>query len=310
MVAAFGLARSVGVGASMFPPDDPRLLQGAPLPRLGLGHPRLPPRAGHLQDGRAGPDALTFWTFTIAVAAIVGPAGLAGLLLQGRDPRPRLRQEPGGVRRARFTAVLTAFLHAQALEDRVPRGPEERGGGARPRGRGLDHGAACPACALSSVGGYMWLYPGAFGGVFSQIPEAAGSAHAVILADEPGVLAVGAGSSLASTRRTAPTRLSSGRRRHSASFSRSGPALTAPTTITSRRSSSERRWPSISSTSSGWRASVVRGLAGAVEVVGFGVRALHTGRINNYVYWFLPASSSSGPLPPASSDSRDEQPFL
>ncbi len=31
----------------------------------------------------------------------------------------------------------------------------------------------------------------------------------------------------------------------------------------------------------------VRGLAGAVEVVGFGVRALHTGRINNYVYWFL-----------------------
>jgi NADH-quinone oxidoreductase subunit L len=32
---------------------------------------------------------------------------------------------------------------------------------------------------------------------------------------------------------------------------------------------------------------VVRGLAGAVEIAGFGIRALHTGRLSNYVYWFL-----------------------
>jgi NADH-quinone oxidoreductase subunit L len=32
---------------------------------------------------------------------------------------------------------------------------------------------------------------------------------------------------------------------------------------------------------------VVRGLAGATEIVGFGIRALHTGRLSNYVYWFL-----------------------
>jgi NADH-quinone oxidoreductase subunit L len=32
---------------------------------------------------------------------------------------------------------------------------------------------------------------------------------------------------------------------------------------------------------------IVRGLAGVVEMVGFGVRTLHTGRINHYVYWFL-----------------------
>jgi NADH-quinone oxidoreductase subunit L len=32
---------------------------------------------------------------------------------------------------------------------------------------------------------------------------------------------------------------------------------------------------------------IVRGLAGATEIVGFGVRALHTGRLSNYVYWFL-----------------------
>jgi NADH-quinone oxidoreductase subunit L len=107
MVAAFGLG---SVGAGDVPPDDPRLLQGAPLPRLGLGDPRLPPRAGHLQDGGAqDPDALTFWTFTIAVAAIVGPARPGGLLLQGRDPRPRLRQEPAVFAVLAFTAILTAF---------------------------------------------------------------------------------------------------------------------------------------------------------------------------------------------------------
>ena len=32
---------------------------------------------------------------------------------------------------------------------------------------------------------------------------------------------------------------------------------------------------------------VVRGLAGATEIVGFGIRALHTGRLSSYVYWFL-----------------------
>jgi NADH-quinone oxidoreductase subunit L len=32
---------------------------------------------------------------------------------------------------------------------------------------------------------------------------------------------------------------------------------------------------------------VVRGLAGAVEIAGFGVRSLQTGRLGTYVYWFL-----------------------
>ena len=35
------------------PPAHARLLQGLPLPRVGLGHPRLPPRAGHAEHGRA-----------------------------------------------------------------------------------------------------------------------------------------------------------------------------------------------------------------------------------------------------------------
>ena len=40
-------ARGRGVRRRDLPPDDPRLLQGAALPRLGLGHPRRPRGAGH-----------------------------------------------------------------------------------------------------------------------------------------------------------------------------------------------------------------------------------------------------------------------
>ena len=46
----------MGVGAYArrhLPPDDARLLQGLPVPRLGQRDSRHAPRAGHAQDGRA-----------------------------------------------------------------------------------------------------------------------------------------------------------------------------------------------------------------------------------------------------------------
>ena len=42
-----------GYSARHFPPLHPRLLQGAVVPRRGLGHHRDAPRAGHARDGRA-----------------------------------------------------------------------------------------------------------------------------------------------------------------------------------------------------------------------------------------------------------------
>src|SRR3569833_2670683 len=46
-------ARRLGVCRGHFPPDDPRLLQGAAVPRGGVGDHRPASRAGHPQDGRA-----------------------------------------------------------------------------------------------------------------------------------------------------------------------------------------------------------------------------------------------------------------
>jgi NADH-quinone oxidoreductase subunit L len=141
--------------------------------------------------------------------------------------------------------------------------------------------------ALSVVGGYTAIYRGAFDGVFAHIPEAEGSARAVVLATGLTVLILGAGASLAFY-------------------------------TTDGSDALERRSPSVFGFLLALKASfdgaydyyvakvqqrlamalnfvdlvvlagiVVRGFAGMVEMAGFGVRTLHTGRINHYVYWFL-----------------------
>src|SRR5204863_32852 len=46
-------ARRRRAGGRDLPPRDARVLQGAALPRLGLGHPRDAERAGHASDGWA-----------------------------------------------------------------------------------------------------------------------------------------------------------------------------------------------------------------------------------------------------------------
>ena len=75
----FAGARRGGVDGGDLPPHDPRLLQGPAVPRLGLGHPRRPRRAGHAPDGRPvaeDPDHLL--TMLIGAVAISGIPPLAG----------------------------------------------------------------------------------------------------------------------------------------------------------------------------------------------------------------------------------------
>ena len=81
-------ARGGRLDGGDLPPDDPRLLQGAALPRLGLGHPRRPRGAGHAPDGRPvaqDPDHLRDDADRLAGDRRHPAAGR--LLLQGRDPR-------------------------------------------------------------------------------------------------------------------------------------------------------------------------------------------------------------------------------
>jgi NADH-quinone oxidoreductase subunit L len=107
------LAMGVGAyAAGDLPPDDARLLQGLPLPRLGQRHPRHAPRAGHAQDGRAQEvDAVTYWTFLISTLAIAGFPPHVGVLLQGRDPGKAFERTAasGSGRSPCAAAALTAF---------------------------------------------------------------------------------------------------------------------------------------------------------------------------------------------------------
>jgi hypothetical protein len=67
-------------------PDDARVVQGRPLPLLGLGHPRHASRAGHARDGRSPQeDARHLRDDAHLHHGDCGGAALLRLLQQGRD---------------------------------------------------------------------------------------------------------------------------------------------------------------------------------------------------------------------------------
>ncbi len=91
---------AVGVGCVQrrdLPHDHARLLQGAAVPRRGLGHPRDARRAGHAPHGRAAQVHAGHREHVHRrLARDRGHHPVRGLLVEGRDPRqgvdpPRLR---------------------------------------------------------------------------------------------------------------------------------------------------------------------------------------------------------------------------
>ena len=112
---------ALGVGAypvGDLPPLHPRLLQGAAVPRLRLGHPRRRRRAGHAQDGRpAHPYPAHLLDDGHRHAGADRLPAHRRLLLQGRDHRGglcrhqrrrRLRLRPDRRRRADDRVLLVA----------------------------------------------------------------------------------------------------------------------------------------------------------------------------------------------------------
>jgi len=285
MVAAFGLG---SVGAAMFHLTTHAFFKA--LLFLGSGSVIL--GCHHEQDifrmgGLRGRMPLTFWTFTIAVAAITGLPGLAGFFSKDAILVLAYERNPAVFGVLAFTAILTAFYMLRLWKIVFLGEPRsESAGHAREGGVSLTAPLVLLA-ALSVVGGYWRACPAAFGGVFSQIPEAEGATRAVILATSIFVLIVGAGTALAFYATDGRDSLEE---RFPAAFGLLGVLRTSfDSAYDCYVAKVQQRLAMILNFIDvvGLAGVVLRGLATATEIVGFGVRALHTGRLSNYVYWFL-----------------------
>ncbi len=123
------MTMALGAGAytaAHVPPDDARLLQGAALPLRRIRDPRLPPRPGHLRDGRpAHEDEVHGDHLPDRHAGALRHLPVRRLLVEGRDPRrhgPRARTRShhsllGGRAHRRPHVVL----HDARLGHRLPR---------------------------------------------------------------------------------------------------------------------------------------------------------------------------------------------
>jgi NADH-quinone oxidoreductase subunit L len=104
---------TVALGASAYsagdlPPDDPRLLQGAAVPRRGLGDHRHAPRAGHAQDGRPLKKYLpiTYWTSLIGTLALIGFPVFSGFFRRISSSRRSVHASPPGAHTYAYWCVL------------------------------------------------------------------------------------------------------------------------------------------------------------------------------------------------------------
>jgi NADH-quinone oxidoreductase subunit L len=285
MVAAFGLGSA---GAAMFHLTTHAFFKA--LLFLGSGSVIL--GCHHEQDifrmgGLRGRMPLTFWTFTVAVAAIVGLPGLAGFFSKDAILALAYDSNPAVFAVLALTAILTAFYMIRLWKIVFLGGPRsEEAGHAHEAGMSVTAPLVLLA-VLSAVGGYRGAYPRGFEGAFSGIPEAAGATHAVVLGASLLVLAAGAAAALAfyatdgtdalEVRCPGVFRFLS---RLKASFD------TAYDAYVSRF---QQRGVLILNFIDvvGLSGLVVRGAGGLAEGVSSGLRALHTGRISTYVYWFL-----------------------
>jgi NADH-quinone oxidoreductase subunit L len=285
MVAAFGMGSS---GAAMFHLTTHAFFKAL----LFLGSGSVIYACHHEQDifkmgGLRRKLPLTFWTFTIAVAAIAGMPGLAGFFSKDAILALALRSNPAVFAVLAFTAILTAFYMLR-LWKIVFLGSPRSESAAHAHEGGLSITAPLALLAvLSVIAGYTRIYPGGPAALFATIPEAEGSAHAVVLGTSLLVLLVGAGTALAFYTTDGAD-----------SLERKAPAvfgfLGALRTFFDRAydyyvAKIQQRAALVLNFIDvvGLAGVVVRGVGGAAEIVGFGFRALHTGRLSSYVYWFL-----------------------
>jgi len=303
MVAAFGLGSLVvehdghevliaaGVGAAMFHLTTHAFFKAL----MFLGSGSVIYGCHHEQNifkmgGLAKKMPITFVTFTIGVFAIAGlPFVTAGFFSKDAILHLAQMKNPAVFGILVFTAVLTTFYMFRLW--RITFFGETRSdAAAHAHESPLTMTLPLIALAVMSIfGGYThgalgFLYGHAFDGVWSQIPHAEGLGVVLL---SLAIIGVGAGAALAFYKPAGADALAT-----------KAPGAFAGLTLLKESFDTAYTW---------WVAKVqdrfamllnfleqiflagliVRGLAGVVGLLGLGARALHTGNLHAYVYWFL-----------------------
>ncbi len=300
MVAAFGLGSlavahgdhshlvAAGVGAAMFHLTTHAFFKAL----MFLGSGSVIHGCHHEQDifkmgGLKSKMPLTFVTFTLGVAAIIGFPFLAGFFSKDAILYLAYANNTAVFVILALTAVLTSFYMVRLWKITFLGAPRSDAAAHAHEG-GLTLTAPLIVLAvLSVVGGYTAIYPNVFSDVFALIPIAHGSDHNVILVTSLAVTFLGAAAALAFYATSATDSL---RQKSPGVFG----ALTALQFSFDRgydyyvAKVQQRFALFLNFLEHIFLAGViVRGLAGIVGLVGLGARGLHVGRLNVYLYWFL-----------------------
>ena len=263
MVAAFGLG---SVGAAMFHLTTHAffkalLFLGSGSVILGCHHEQDIFRMGGLRSRMP----VTFWTFTIAVAAIIGMPGLAGFFSKDAILVLAFENNRAVFSVLAFTAILTAFYMIRLWK--IVFLGEPAGEPARHAHEG-GISLTAPLVLLAALSAVMTLPKRDWMEMTWQEIAGAGTALAYYATD---------GGDTLERRSPGAFRFLGALR---SSFDTGYDFYVAEV---QQRAALVLNFIDVV----GLSGIVVRGLAGATEMFGFGIRALHTGRLSTYVYWFL-----------------------
>jgi NADH-quinone oxidoreductase subunit L len=298
MVAAFGLGSSsfelngvaiaAGVGAAMFHLTTHAFFKAL----LFLGSGSVIHGCQHEQDifkmgGLKSKMPLTFWTFTIGVAAIIGMPGFAGFFSKDAILLLALQKNPAVFAILALTAVLTAFYMVRMWK-LVFFGATRSEHAAHAHESGFSMTLPLIVLAvLSALGGYSGIFGRIAGSVAYLVPHAEGADHTTILIVSLAVMIVGAGSAWWFYKSDAADTLEAKSR-----------GLFRGLTVLKELfdvlydyyvAKVQQRFAMLLNFLEQifLAGLIIRGCAGLVGLMGLGGRALHVGSLHAYVYWFL-----------------------
>jgi NADH-quinone oxidoreductase subunit L len=233
----------------------------------------------------------TFATFTIGVLAIIGTPLLAGFFSKDAILYLAYTNNQAVFAVLAFAAILTAFYMVRMWKIVFFGAPRSEEADHAHEG-GISLTAPLGVLAiLAIVGGYPWFYQkifaNAFAGVLDLVPEAEGGMHWALAGLSVVIVLVGAGAAWG-VYASAPTD----------SLGAKSPGLFGG--LVALRAGFDRAYDYYVAKVQQRFAMllnfleqiflaglIVRGVSGVVGLFGLGARALHTGNLNTYVYWFL-----------------------